>query len=135
MVKTLDQWRAPKAAVPAALLSVSADVAAIAAVAAPPAAETLDLEPVPAYAPGNGQSDLYVVAKTRAKTESVGRALVLQPPSEADAIAELDWFVPENARGDEADPRWQLVGSPVVVVAAMKCFSGAISRTRGKVSF
>src|SRR5262245_2496871 len=73
------------------------------------------------------------------------KPLYLQRPSSDGAIAELD-YVAKPSDDDEGpswdhgldlrgDPRWRITGSPVVVVAAMKLFSGAVSKKRGTVSF
>lgn len=60
----------------------------------------------------------------------------LAPPSDEGAMAELDYV--DNSEEDKetrSDPRWVITGSPVCVVAAMKVFSGAISKSRERVSF
>ena len=60
----------------------------------------------------------------------------LAQPSDDGAMAELDYV--DNSDDDtmsKGEPRWVIVGSPVCVVAAMKLFSGSISKSRERVSF
>lgn len=63
---------------------------------------------------------------------------LMERPSEDGAVGELHWIKPDSAEGDDrSDPvaRWRVTGSPLAIVAAMKLFSGAISKSRDKVSF
>ena len=58
----------------------------------------------------------------------------LAQPSDDGAMAELDYV--DNSDDDtmsKGEPRWVIVGSPVCVVAAMKLFSGSISKSRERV--
>ncbi len=67
--------------------------------------------------------------------------LMLTRPSRAGGVAQLDFIAKESEENDgplvdgEAEGRWKITGSPVVVVAAMKLFSGAKSGKRDAVSF
>jgi SNF2 family DNA or RNA helicase len=64
------------------------------------------------------------------------RPVWLSPPPEAEAMATLDYVDNSDEDSESAgDPRWAIEGSPVCVVAAMKVFSGAISKSRDRVSF
>lgn len=82
------------------------------------------------------------------------KPLILQRPLDEGAMAELQWRATEEkgtpphgafldlydgqrdqVDADYCDGRWRIEGSPVVTVAAMKMFSGALAPTKGAVSF